>query len=280
MKSDVGKMLHSPKDIIKYPYTISYGQLGFGGMVGAQFLIFLPFLLVMREKLKAKWHLLLFAVLTLYAGGYFTGSLRFLYITFLILSFYLALIYENLDQKIIKSLFIIVLSLNFITALASQEQMYRSHRLYFGKIDIEEYKASTFPTYPAIAYVNKNTEPGAGIMLVGEARNYYLKHPYLAATGIDYSLLKKYLKPTGTVQTFLKALKEDKIDYIIFNLGEFNRLQREYHRLDENQWKQMALYLRHFQPGIVFQKKGLFVFKVSGILPGQSASSQEFSDNS
>lgn len=266
MKTDVGKMFHSLVDMIKFPYTISYGQLGFGGIIGAQFLIFLPFLLVVKERMKKNWYLLLFAILTLYLGGYFTGSLRFLYIIFVFLSFYLAMIYESVDQKMVKYLFFIVISLNFIIALASQEQMYRSHQLFFGKLDIEEYKAFIFPTYPGIAYVNSYAEPGSRVMLVGEARNYYLKRPYLAASGIDYSIVKKYLKQSGSAGEFLGALRNDKIDYIILNLEEFNRLHREYHRLDENQWRKMALYLRHLQAKIVFQQKGIFVFKVTRAL--------------
>jgi hypothetical protein len=105
---------------------------------------------------------------------------------------------------------------------------------------------------------------------VGEARNYYLKRPYLVASGIDYSILKKYLKQSESAEEFLDALRNDKIDYIILNLGEFNRLQREYHRLDENQWRKMALYLRHLQSKMVFQQKGIFVFKVTRAQPGQA----------
>jgi hypothetical protein len=262
MKADVGKMIYSIIDAIKFPYALSYGQLGFGGIVGAQFLIFLPFLLIVRERLKKNWYLLLFAILTLYAGACFTGSLRFLYIVFVFLSMYLAVIYESLGKKIVKYLFFIVISLNFITALASQEQMYRSFQLFFQKMNVEEYKAFIFPTYPGIAYVNNHAEPGSRVMLVGEARNYYLKRPYLVASSMDYSILKKYLKQSGNVETFLRTLRNDKIDYIILNLGEFNRLQRQYHRLDENQWKKLTLYLRHLQSRMVFRQKGIFVFKL------------------
>jgi hypothetical protein len=262
MKADVGKMFYSLIDAIKFPYTLSYGQLGFGGIVGAQFLIFLPFLLIVRERLKKNWYLLLFAVLTLYAGGCFTGSLRFLYIVFVFLSMYLAVIYESVSQKIVKYLFFIVISLNFITALASQEQMYRSYQLFFQRLDVEEYKAFIFPAYPGFAYVNRHAEPGSRVMLVGEARNYYLKRPYLVASSMDYSILKKYLEQSENAEAFLRTLRNDKIDYIIINLGEFNRLQRQYHRLDEYQWNKITLYLRHLQSKLVFQQKGIFVFKL------------------
>jgi len=262
MKADVGKMFYSPIDAIKFPYTLSYGQLGFGGMVGPQFFVFLLFLLLIRDRLKKNWYLLLFAVLTLYAGGCFTGSLRFLYIVFIFLTMYLAVIYESVSQKIVKYLFIMVISLNFITALAAQEQMYRSYRLYSQQLEVEEYKAFIFPTYPGIAYVNSQAEPGARVLLVGETRNYYLKRPYLAASAIDYSILKKYLMKSGSAEEFLDALRNDKIAYIILNLGEFNRLQRQYHRLDESEWYKITLYLRDLQSRMVFQQKGIFVFKI------------------
>jgi hypothetical protein len=262
MEADVGKMFYSPIDAIKFPYTLSYGQLGFGGSVGAQFFIFFLFLLIIRAKLKKKWYLLLFAVLTLYAGGCFTGSLRFLYIVFIFLSMYMAVIYESTNQKIVKYLFIIVICLNFITALASQEQMYRSYQLYYQKLDVEEYKAFIFPTYPGIAYVNSHAEPGARVLLVGETRNYYLKRPYMAASAIDYSILKKYLNQSENAEGFLGALKNDDIGYIILNLDEFNRLQRHYHRLDESEWYKITLYLRHLQSKMVFQQKEIFVFKL------------------
>lgn len=262
MKADVGTMFHSPIDVVKFPYTLSFGQLGFGGIVGAQFLIFLPFLLLVRERLKKNWYLLLFAVLTLYAGGFFTGSLRFLYIVFVFLTLYLAVIYESLGQKIVKYLFFIIICMNFITALASQEQMYRSYQLYFQKLDVEEYKAFIFPAYPGFAYVNRHTGPGSRVMLVGEARNYYLHRPYLVSSSIDYSILKKYLQQSENAEAFLSTLRNDKIDYIILNLGEFNRLQRQYHRLGEIEWNKITLFLRHLQSKLVFQHKGIFVFKL------------------
>ena len=262
MKKNVGQMFHSLTDVIKFPYTFSYSQLGSGGMVGAQFLIFSPFLLMVKERLRKNWYLLLFAVLTLYASGSFTGNLRFLYIVFVILAMYLAVIYESVGQRIVKYLFFIVICLNFITALATQELVYRSHQLFFGKLDVEEYKAFIFSAYPSIDYVNRHAEPGSRVMLVGEDRNYYLERPYLVSSFIDYSILKKYLEQSESAGQFLDALKKDKIDYIILNPGEFNRLQHRYHRLDEKEWDKITLYLRHLQSKMVFQQKGIFVFKL------------------
>ncbi|NIM14057.1 MAG: hypothetical protein GTO45_18600 [Candidatus Aminicenantes bacterium] len=263
MQSDVGKMYYSPVDLLKLPYTVSFNTMGFGGTVGAQFLIFLPFLLVLRKPLKGKWHLLVFSLVTLFLGGYFTKSMRFVYIVFVCLSFYLAVVYESRGQKIIKTLFSLVIAINFVIGLAHQERMFRAYQLLMGKHDIEVYKASVFPSYPAFAYVNRHAGPDSGVMLVGEARNYYLKLPYRVSSGIDYSILKKYLNQSQNVDTFVTALKDDGIDYIIFNLNEFNRLQGQYHRLDESEWRKWASYLKHLQSKVVFHQKGVFVFKLA-----------------
>jgi hypothetical protein len=39
-------------------------------------------------------------------------------------------------------------------------------------------------------------------------------------------------------------------------------LQRQYHRLGENEWNKISLYLGHLQSKLVFQQKGIFVFKI------------------
>jgi hypothetical protein len=265
MRSDVGKMYHSPVDLLKLPYTVSFGVLGFGGTVGAQFLVFLPFLLLLRTSLKGKWLLLIFSLLTLFVGGYFSGSVRFVYIVFVYLSFYLAVVYETpgVGRGIFKYLFFVVIVLNFVMGLAFQEQMYRSYPLLVGKQDIEAYRALIFPAYPAFVYVNRHAAPGAGVLLAGEARNYYLKRPYRVSSGIDYSILKKYLTRAGNVETFLKVLGDDGIDYIVFNLDEFNRLQRQYHGLDGSAWQKWVSFLQPLQSRIVFDRSGVFVFKLA-----------------
>jgi hypothetical protein len=276
MQSDVGKMFHSLTDMARFPYTVSFHHAGFGGMVGVQFLAFLPFLLLFKERLKKKWYLLVFALLTIYAGGLFTGSVRFLYITFVVLTFYLAAVYEEVTQKGVRFLFYIVIGFNLVTALALQEHMYRSFQLLAGTVDSETYKAAVFPTYPAIAFINKNIagqnkekRSRPKVLLVGEARNYYLKQPYINASGVDYSILKKYLNRSRTIKEFLRVLQKDDIGFIIFNAGEFNRLQKGYTRLNEGELRQMTLYFQQMHSYIVFKQKNLLVFSLTADGAGQ-----------
>ena len=269
MKGDVGKMFYSWMDVIQFPYRVSFTEIGSGGQVGIQFLVFLPFLLVNRERVKGKYDLFLFAILALFLGGYFTGSSRFLYIAFVIFSIYLGLAVESLEKfaavsrRLVKILLGIVLALNFLFALGTQERIYRSFQLFSGKLDIEAYKASQFPAYPGFAFVNAHAEPGARVLVAGEARNYYLKRPYLVSTGLDYAIVKKYLRAAENGKAFIAALKKDNIAYLILDLGELNRLQRQYRVLDGREWEKMALFLGDLQSLMVFRQNGIFVFKLA-----------------
>ncbi|MCP5049005.1 MAG: hypothetical protein GY940_17680 [bacterium] len=266
MKSDVGRMFYSLMDALKFPYTFSFQHSGFGGMVGAQFLIFMPFLLLVKGEVKKKWHFLLFACLTIYVGGNFTASVRFLFIALLFLTIYLAVIYESVTRRVVKVLFLFVIALNIIFSVGLQEFLYRSSELLSGAVNGETYKANIFPTYPGIAFVNRDApgrvKPGskAEALLVGEARNYYLKIPYRVASGIDYTILRKYLKGTTSAGEFTGNLRKDNIMYIILNMGEFNRLQNGYKRMNETELEQMGAYMGQLQSKIVFREGGNVVF--------------------
>ena len=262
MKHNVGKIVHSVRDLIAFPYTLSFYELGSGGIVGAQFLIFLPFLVLKKQK---KRFLLVFSLLFLLVGANFTASTRFMYIAIALLSIYTILVYQSLDIldiKMMKYLFFLIIGLNVITAFGLHERSYRAHYLYSGKLNIEQYKASGFPSYPAVAYINKNTPGDSKVLVVGEARNYYLKRPYSVSSGADYSILKKYLSVSHTYDDFIAALKQDNIHYIIYNSREFDRLQKDYNRLTKEEMIKYSDFLNDLKQKSVFKERPLYVFKI------------------
>ncbi len=189
-----------------------------------------------------------------------------MYAAFVLLAIFTVMVYESLDApelKIMKYLFFLIIGLNLVTAFGYQERIYRAHYLYSGKsASIEEYLGIVFPSYPAIAYVNKNTPGNANILLVGEARSYYLKRPYYVSSGIDYSILKKYLSAGPRFQDFFAALKQEKIDYIIYNAGEFQRLQTDYHCLSEEEAIRATDFLYRLKQVFKDPKGELYVFQI------------------
>lgn len=267
MKTDVGRMIHSLADLVKLPYTLSFYEMGSGGLIGAQFLIFLPFIIItIKRRENEKLRLLPFALLFLLVGCYFTAQARFMYAAFVLLAIFTVMVYESLDApglKIMKYLFFLIIGLNLVTTFGYQERIYRAHYLYSGKsASINEYLAVVFPSYPAIAYVNKNTPADSNILLVGEARNYYLKRPYYVSSGIDYSILKKYLSAGPAFQDFIAALKKDQIRYIIYNAKEFNRLLEGYQCLTQEEAARSGDFLNRLNPVFKDRNGELYVFEI------------------
>jgi hypothetical protein len=259
LEQDAKKLFHSYTDVLKFPISLSFEELGSGGIVGPLFLMFLPFLVIKREK---RLLLLGFALLTLLVGGNFKLSTRVWYIAFIFLSIYVAIAYESISQKIMTVLFFIIIGFNVLTAFGLHEYLYRSYNLFSGKQSIEEYKSFRFPTYRAIAFANKEIPPGSPILIVGEAKNYYLKHPYCVASGYDYSILKKYLEKSRTVEEFIAAVKADGFRYIILNLFEFNHLQKSYRRLTEEEHKRALAFLNVLPRVFREEKQGVYVLRI------------------
>lgn len=262
LEGDAKKLFYSISDVIKFPYTLSFSELGSGGIVGPLFLIFLPFLVVKREK---RLFLLILSFLILLVGANFKLSIRVWTIAFIFLAVYVVIAYEFLTQRIMKYLFFFIIGFNVVNAFALQEYLYSSFKFFSGQLGIEEYKAYRFSTYKAITFVNKNTPENSRVLLVGEAKNYYLKRPYDVSSGYDFSILKKYLEKSSDVNQFIRALKADGIDFIIFNPREFHRLQQGYHRLTGEEFNRSLDFLQRLKP--VFQEEGVFVFAINSPPP-------------
>jgi hypothetical protein len=257
MEKDSGGIIDSFGDFLKFPYTLSFGEVGIGGIPGPIFLIFLPFLLLRKEKDHFP---LIFSLLLLFIGPLFKASIRCWYIAFLLLAIYVVRVYEAETKKIMRYIFFVVIALNFLTAFAFQERAYKSHYLLSGKFTPEEYKALLFPTYPAFAYLNRNVPKRSQTLIIGEARNYYLKRPYHAASPYDYPVLKSYLNANRTVEQCIASLKKDGIGYIVYNEKEFARLQDNYKQMSVLELSKFNDFIHRLRP--LFNRQGVYVFGI------------------
>ncbi len=261
MKSDVGVLIHSIKDLYSLPFTLSFREVGSGGLTGIQFLVFLPFVMLIKKIKRVMF--LYFSLILLIAGAFFTSSVRFGYIAVALLSIYVILVYENLDSiraGIIKILIFVLIALNIVTAFGYHERIYKAADLYSGKLDMEEYKIEMLPSYSAISYINHNTPGNARILIVGDTRNFYLLRKYNVSSAIDYSILKGYLSGASDIVDFIRVLREDGIDYILYNMSEFQRLNKKYKRLDKEESEKFFGFVKYLTP--VFEKGYSCVYKI------------------
>lgn len=264
LKTDAKKLFHSAKDVLKAPLTLSFEDAGSGGRIGPLFLMFLPLLFFIRGKtLRNRWGWLYFSLAIILIGGHFKLSTRVWYIAFLLLCMYVITAYETLSgkiQQIMTVLFFGAVALNLFNAFGLHEYLYRSHDLYTGRISIKEYKINTFTAFSAIDYVNSNTPKDAKVLMVGEARGYYLKRPYQIASGYDYSILKKYIQSSRYPGEFIDNIKADGFQYIIFDSIEFQRLQKGYKRLTPDEAQRAAGVLMQLPKQ--FEKDGVMVLEL------------------
>ena len=258
LQAEVGRIVQAPADFIKLPYNLSFFAYGYGGLVGPFFLIFLPFLLLLPFSQK-KW--LLWALLVLSIAPFFTGSLRFVYVVFVLLAIFSLRAYEAVAGKILKIIFYLLVSVNFIMGFALLEKFYLAHYMLSGKFSSEQYKEYFFPAYPVFAYVNANTPPQAKILIVGEARNYYLKRSYQVSSAMDYCILKKYLETSRTAGEFVAAISKEGFSYLLVNFSELQRLQKGYGNLTAAEEKKLLVFLRSLVP--VFRQGSICLYKIN-----------------
>ena len=245
LQAEVGRIVQAPADIFKLPYNLSFFSYGAGGLVGPFFLIFLPFLLLLPFKQK-KW--LWWALLVLFAAPFLTGSLRFVYAAFVVLTIFCLQAYEAAGGRVLKLIFYLLVIGNLVMGISLLERIYLSHYMLSGKLSAPQYIEHFFPTYPLFAYINANAPPKAGILIAGEARNYYLKRPYQVSSAMDYCILKKYLAASRSSGDFIAAIEKAGFRYLLVNFSELQRLQKDYAILSAAEQETLMNFLRPLTP--------------------------------
>jgi hypothetical protein len=258
MQDDVGRIVHTPADVIRLPYALSFFNHGYGGLVGPFFLIFLPFMLL-GPVMEKKW--LFWALLVLACAPFLTASLRFVYIIFVVLAIFSLRAFEATASKLLKVVFYLLVSLNFVMGFAMLEKFYLSHYVWSGKFTPEQYQEHFFPAYPVFAYINANTPLQAKILVAGEARNYYLKRPYQVSSALDYCILKKYLGQSRTTGEFVAAIKKEGFSYLVVSLSELQRLQKSYANLTAAEEEKLFLFMRSLVP--IFSQGSVCLYKIN-----------------
>ncbi len=271
LQADVGKMVHSPAQVLRLPYDISFFTRGSGGKVGPLFLIFLPFLLLAPVTEK-KW--LAWALLVLGCAPFLTASLRFVYVVFVILAIFCLRAYESSPGRFLAFVFYLVVAVNFVTGTATLEAIYSARYLWSGKFTVERYKEYVSPAYPAFAFLNAKTQPGARILMAGETRNFYLHRPYRLSSALDYCILNPYLERSRDAGEFMAAIKKDGFSYLLVNFPELERLNersrkhypRSYAVMTDSAKQKLVVFMRSLTP--VFQLNGVCVYEIPVLPPG------------
>lgn len=116
---------------------------------------------------------------------------------------------------------------------------------FVGIVSSKQIIMQHHPPYPAEEFIQENipNKPSSGkILLVGEARTFYLDHDIVASTVFDNNLLETLFTKYSNPSQIAEALRQHRVHYLYFHWNEVLRLQETYTFTYQNQ--QIPGYLR------------------------------------
>jgi len=245
MIRDVGAGIGSLADLRRFPFDLFFRSLGYGGLVGPLPLVFLPFLLLKREF--ADRQPLWFALLTILLAVPFTASLRFVYVALIVLTLWSISLFRAMEWKWLRVPLVVLIGLGFIQGFTLLETLFPAKPWLARQIDSEQYIAGQFPAYPVFAAANALPK-GSRILLAGEARNFYLHHPYALSSALDRSVLLPFLEPARSGDDFLRRVRAAGFTHLLVNTAELRRLRTQYGTMDPRQENKFRAYCQHWTP--------------------------------
>ncbi len=87
----------------------------------------------------------------------------------------------------------------------------------------------TYPTpyYAAAEWINQNTSPDSRVLIVGDARGYYLERPFVASSVFDTNFFEHWVRRSASAARLGKNLEEAGITHLLVNMAETRRLRKQ-----------------------------------------------------
>ncbi|HPB55792.1 MAG TPA: hypothetical protein PLB68_07525, partial [Candidatus Aminicenantes bacterium] len=223
MVKDVGRIVGNLRNFLRLPYDLSYRFYGFGGGIGPLFLALLPLLLISRRRGLPK-DLLLFPLAVLLLGTPFTGSLRFLFIAFVLLSLPVAYLLEDRPTLLLRLLFLGGVLFHSALGLMVQERVFSASSLWSGAKTEREFLEERFPAAALYRWINTNLPPTSRILILGEGRSFSLHRPFQIGSALDYLPERDLFDRCLTSDDYLQGLKGRGYTHLFVHFGELERI--------------------------------------------------------
>lgn len=258
----------SVKDFLLTPWLNTLGKDSSDTLAGPLFIFFVPFLMMMLIRTKTERKLLR---LVFYFFMYFilwrsqTSGWRYLLPALAAFCIIIAcLLYDERINRINGGLLKIVFAgilLGNLAVICMALERVDPVRVLLGQETKEAYLGHShlfyqFPAYPVIEYINKNVSPGSRILFVGDSRGYYCERDYIANSAFDVPTFQKYFKTAKDADELAQNLRREGITHILYNEGEFVRLQNQYRIFDfqPRDLKLLQEFWRKHSKSIFFMK--------------------------
>ncbi|MFH1563964.1 MAG: glycosyltransferase family 39 protein [Nitrospirota bacterium] len=214
------------KDILSYlllPWQMTihgnYGQI-FDGILSPLYLIFIPFLILLKEKSKVIIYLLCYSLSFFILWAVSIQILRYLLPILPMWSIIVSYVIDAISRqgKIHK---VVVWTPTLIILLSIQlPHLFQYSADVFAAVGLETkdaYLSRTFTPYKVFKYINEKLDKKAKILFLWENRGFYCEQEYLADSFFEASHILKMIRKCGSADALLEELKKRGITHVLIN---------------------------------------------------------------
>jgi hypothetical protein len=219
-------------DVLLHPWIISMRGGSDADFVGSLYLIFLPGLLLFkgrtRESRVATW-----VLLGLWLSWWPLTALPRFFIPGLAVFAFLIGVLALAEGRLVPWTVSVIVALaldNFFWGLAAAE--HSGARPYLlGRMTAEDYLSRSHYTYPtpyflSARWINQHTPAEARVLVIGDARGYYLERRFRSSSALDTDLFTDWVKNAATAEALRDRVGREGITYLLVNLAEAMRLKK------------------------------------------------------
>ena len=262
-------ILFSIKDYLLFPIDMNFKTLGAAGIMGCFFIVMIPWIIFCEKR---SHHLFKFSLMVSIVGIIlFTltpHSLRY----FLIVVPFLCIMYgmalseaANLFQKAGRIVAYLCIALNIIIGL---NQVTTLGLFSYATLhsDRSSFLSRFVEYYDVAEYLNKNAPLSSRVLMIGEARTFYIKQECYYNFYLQPIVLEQWIKESATLDNFLALLKKKNVQYVLFNYLEMNNIVK---KLNKDEYFSLPPHYRnildsfistHLTP--VYQNQFVTLYKV------------------
>lgn len=214
------------KEILSYlllPWQMTvHGNYGlvFDGILSPLYLIFIPFLIFLKEKNKVIIYLLCYSLSFFILWALSIQILRYLLPILPMWSIIVSFIIDGLSRqgKIHR---IVIWTPTLLILLSIQLPhlfQYSTEVLTAAGLETKDsYLSRTFQPYKVFKYINEKLDKKAKLLFLWENRGFYCEREYLADSFFQASHILKMIRKCGSADALLEELKKRGITHILIN---------------------------------------------------------------
>ncbi len=215
------------------PWTVSLNGRTDADYLGPAFLIFIPLLLFIRWRPATTLLLRIFFLQwLLYSVSSFVA--RFWIPSLAILAVLIGI--AMADGEMPKPMKAAALALALVAGAVNLSwswiylYMMEGWRVVQGDMAAAEYLNRPHSTYPnpyyaAANFINQNAPPEAKVMVLGDARAFYLERPYFAATVYDRHPVFDWTKECADGEALYRKFRDAGVTHVLLNVAEGVRVR-------------------------------------------------------